>query len=233
MTVLRYFVCALVGYLCGGINPSYLLGKLRGFDIRRRGSGNAGASNAVILLGKRAGVFIALFDIFKAFLAIKLMAWIFPEVYLVKEVTGLSVVLGHIFPLFMHFRGGKGLACLGGVVLEYSVLVFVCMICCAIPILLATQYICSVPIGAAVAFPIIYAVRGGGFLGTLLMLLIGIAIFYKHLGNLARIAKGTEARISFLWNKDAELERLRANGVTDSVVETITMADAETQQKTE
>ncbi len=213
---MQYALCALVGYLVGNINPSYLIGKLRGFDIRKRGSGNAGASNAVILLGKSLGILIALFDIFKAFFIIKIMGWIFPGLYLGKEVTALTVVLGHIFPVLMHFRGGKGLSCLGGVVLEYSPIVFFCMLGCAIPILLATQYICSVPLSASLAFPIIYGVRGGGWLGILLMALIGLAIIYKHLENLSRIAHGTEARISYLWNKEAELERLAANGVTDT-----------------
>lgn len=212
---MEYAVSALFGYLCGGINPAYLIGKHRGFDIRLRGSKNAGASNALLLLGKRAGIFTAIFDILKTYFAIWLMGHLFPRRILIRELTGVSTLLGHVFPLYLRFRGGKGLACLGGIILEYNPLVFLCMLSCAVPLVLITGYICSVPIAASIAFPIIYGIQGGSVLGILLFALASIIVIGKHFVNLRRIASGTEARISFLWNKDAEISRLRKNGASE------------------
>lgn len=107
-------VCFLLGYFVGTINPSYFLGRIKGVDIRKKGSGNAGGSNALILFGKTAGVLCSLFDIFKAFLMIRLTEHLFPDFPLAFPLTACAVILGHIFPFYMKFRGGKGLACLGG-----------------------------------------------------------------------------------------------------------------------
>ena len=212
---MKYVICTLFGYLCGGINPSYLIGKLRGFDIRKRGSGNAGASNAVLLLGKRAGVFAAVFDILKTYFAIRLMRHLFPQSLLVRELTGVATLLGHVFPVYMRFHGGKGLSCHGGIVLEYNPLVFLCMLSCAVPLVLITGYICTVPIVASIAFPIIYGVLGGSVWGILLFALVAVTVTCKHLENVKRIFSGTEARISFLWNREAEIARLRENGASE------------------
>ena len=104
-----YLVCALIGYLIGTINPSYIYGKIRGFDIRRRGSGNAGASNATTVLGKKVGVVCALCDILKAVLAYKLVQMLFPALPIAGMLSGIACVAGHIFPFWMGFKGGTAL----------------------------------------------------------------------------------------------------------------------------
>ena len=117
MTALKLFFCALVGYLVGSVNPSYIIGRLRGFDIRQKGSGNAGASNAVIVMGKWVGVSSALFDILKAAGVVWLAPVLARNVPFAAEVAGVSCIFGHVFPAYMRFRGGKGVACLGGLLL--------------------------------------------------------------------------------------------------------------------
>ena len=112
---LSVILCALLGYLLGCINPAYLIARARGFDIRSRGSGNAGASNAVITMGKAAGVFSAIIDIFKAWLAVCLATRYFTALSVggmpvAGEIAGVACILGHMFPFFMAFRGGKGFA---------------------------------------------------------------------------------------------------------------------------
>ena len=98
-----------MGYLIGTINPSYIIAKLCGFDIREKGSKNAGASNALILFGKITGIGCALFDIAKATLIVWLCETLFPELAYSFAVTGVACILGHVFPFYMKFKGGKGL----------------------------------------------------------------------------------------------------------------------------
>ena len=202
--------CVLLGYFVGGINPAYLVGKHKGFDIRKRGSGNAGASNAVIVMGKKAGVVSALLDIFKAFFVVSFAEALFGDLVYSKILAGVSCIVGHIFPVFLNFRGGKGLACLGGVILAYHWRLFVAMLIAEFLLVLLVDYICVVPITASLAFSVIYAVQTGDRVGTFLLLACSVLIFYKHVENLKRIRNGSEAHFSFLWKRDEEIARLTA-----------------------
>ena len=205
---MKYLLCIVIGYLIGTINPSYIIAKIRGFDIRERGSKNAGASNALILFGKVLGVTCALLDIAKATFAIWLCGKLFPELTYSFVVTGVSCILGHIFPFYMKFKGGKGLACLGGMILAFDWRVFLIMLACEIVIALVTNYICFVPLTASVVFPIVYGIMRHNLWGALILCLVVPVMLFKHKENLVRIKNGTEMRLSFLWNKDKELDRM-------------------------
>lgn len=206
---MEYSLCILIGYLIGTVNPSYIIAKIRGFDIREKGSGNAGASNALILFGKALGVACALFDIAKAVFAIWLCGKIFPEATYSFAVTGVACVLGHVFPFYMKFKGGKGLASLGGMILAFDWRVFLIMLASEVVVALATNYICFVPLSASVIFPIVYGIMRRDIWGALIIGIIVPVIFFKHAQNLKRIKNGTEMRLSFLWNKDKELDRMK------------------------
>ena len=203
--------CILLGYLIGCINPAYIVGKRKGFDIRKRGSGNAGASNAVIVMGKKVGVLSALFDIFKAVLVVSLATKLFADLVYAKILAGVSCIVGHIFPVFMGFRGGKGLACLGGLILAYDWKIFLIMLLAELLIAFAVDYICVVPITASLAFPVIYAVQSKEPIGTFILLGCAVVILFKHMENLQRIRNGSEAHFSFLWKRDEEIARLTEN----------------------
>ncbi len=198
----------LLSYLIGNVNPAYIAAKIRGFDIRKSGSGNAGASNAVITMGKKVGAAAALFDIVKAYFAVRLCVFLFPQLRYAAELSGTSCIVGHIFPVFMGFRGGKGLASLAGVVLAFSPQLFVLMLLGAIIIAFLTDYICFVTISASIAFPLLYGIMTEQLTGVLIYAVIAVMIPCKHISNLRRIANGTEAHISFLWKRDEEIERL-------------------------
>ncbi len=209
--MIEILLSAVMGYLIGSINPSYLIAKYKGFDIKKRGSGNAGASNALILMGKKVGAVCALLDIFKAWGVVLAAGLLFPWEPLATVFAGVLCVIGHIFPVFMRFRGGKGLAALGGLILAYNPLVFLILLGVELVIVLIVDYICIVPITASVAFPIIYAsLENGssGRIGALIYGLMGLIILYKHIENLRRIRNGTEAHFSFLWRRKKEIERL-------------------------
>ena len=204
---MKYVLCIIIGYLIGAINPSYIIAKIRGFDIREKGSGNAGASNALIIFGKVVGVVCALFDIAKATFAIWLCGKLFPELTYSFAVTGVACILGHVFPFYMKFRGGKGLACLGGMILAFDWRVFLIMLAAEIVVAIATDYICFVPLTASAVFPIVYGIMRQDARGALIISLILPLMIYKHKENLKRIKQKTEMPFSFLWKKEKALEK--------------------------
>ena len=151
---MKLIIAALVCYLIGCINPAYIIGKVKGYDIRSRGSMNAGASNVMINVGKKAGVLTALFDIFKSFFCYRMAARLFPLYTAAAVFCAVCCVLGHIFPFYLKFKGGKGFASLGGVVLGFNVKVFFIMLFCAFLIVLVIRYLCLITTLTALSFPV-------------------------------------------------------------------------------
>ncbi|MCR4794776.1 MULTISPECIES: glycerol-3-phosphate acyltransferase [Ruminococcus] len=208
---MQVMLCALIGYFVGNINPAFILSKLKGFDIRQRGSGNAGASNTVITIGKKAGLFVALFDIAKAVAASLIAYYLFPEIKFAKILSGSCCILGHIFPILMKFHGGKGLASLGGTILAFNPILFITMLMFEIFLGFSLDYVCVVPITGSVIFTLAYALMTGDPIGTSILSVVSLIILFKHIENFKRIQNGTEAHISFLWKKDQEIARIRKN----------------------
>jgi len=209
-TICEALACILLGYLIGCISPSYLIGKKKGYDIRTSGSKNAGASNTVIMAGKKAGLFVALFDILKAALAWKLCRKWFIYLRLAGILGGVACIFGHMYPVFLGFRGGKGLACLGGVCLAFEPKVLLLMLGIAIFIGVVTNYVCIVTVSMSVIFPVYYGAVTGDAAGFMLLMLPAVPIFMKHMENFRRIREGKELRLSYLLNKDKELARIQA-----------------------
>lgn len=198
----------LFSYVVGSMNLSYFLSKMKGYDIREHGSGNAGASNVVIMMGKKAGIIVALVDIFKAFLVCTVAMKIFPDMIFIGPLAGVACMLGHIFPFYMNFKGGKGLATLGGTILALDPKMFVVLLAIAIMLAVVTNYICVVPMSISVVFAIVYGLTRKSLASTLILMVAAVCINLKHIENLKRIKAGTEARFSLLWNRKAEAERL-------------------------
>ena len=176
-----------MGYAIGNLNPAYVMGLRRGYDIRKKGSGNAGATNLMILEGKKAGAFVMCFDISKA---------------------AVSVGLGHMYPALMRFRGGKGLACLGGVILAFGVNDFLVTLFLESLLLLATRYLCLVPITGAIFYPIYHGIERGDWRAAAILVSITLPMLSKHVENLERIKEGKELKLDFLWDRDGELDRI-------------------------
>lgn len=223
MIVLKILVTVLVGYLVGGINPSYIIGRIKGIDIRKQGSGNAGASNATIVLGKWIGILSGVFDILKATAVMLLMPLFFPDVPFVAEIAGVACVIGHIFPVFMNFKGGKGLAAFGGMILAIDPRFFGLILACEILLLLVVDYICIVPITAVIIVPIVYGIFGvdglnwlwraaGGWWGAAIIGIASVVMLLRHMQNIKRILKGKEMHFSYIWmnaeDKKKELIRI-------------------------
>lgn len=201
-------LCILIGYALGNFNPAYVFAKRKGYDARVDGSGNAGASNAFILVGKTAFFVTALFDIMKAFAACRLCRALFPSLPLAWQIGGVACVLGHIFPVLLRFHGGKGLACLGGVVLSWNWKIFLILLALAALIAYVTNYLCFVAPTMSLLFPAVYYWKTRFLPGFLILLIPAVPTILKHVENFRRIRAGTEARFSYLWDKQSELERL-------------------------
>ncbi|MBR1455598.1 MAG: glycerol-3-phosphate acyltransferase [Oscillospiraceae bacterium] len=200
--------CLLIGYLLGSINPSFLIGLAKGYDPRREGSGNAGASNTVIMAGKSAGLLVALVDICKATAAWKLCQALFPALRLAGILGGVAALLGHLFPVWLRFHGGRGLACLGGLCLAYDPKTLLLMLGIAILIGVLTNYVCVVTVSMSVIFPLYYGLVTAFWLGAAVLAIPIVPIFCKHLVNFRRIKSGDELRLSFLFNREKELQRI-------------------------
>jgi len=189
---MKYLFAAVIGYLMGCSNLTYFLGKAKGIDPRKNGSGNLGASNAAVLMGWGAAVAVALHDGAKAALATWLCQFLFPGTDHVGAVAGVAAVMGHIFPFYLGFRGGKGLASYVGlaVALDWRVAVGVFVMGAVITVV--TDYIALATLSVATVVPIILGLltKSWGLAGILSV--ATVVMYYKHLDNLKRIRSGTE-----------------------------------------
>lgn len=197
-----------IGYVFGNFNPSYLIGKKQGYDIREAGTKNAGASNVLLLSGKKLGAFVAVLDILKAASAGWICKALFPGVRQAGLIGSTAAQLGHMFPVLLGFRGGKGLACMGGVVLSYDPKMLLKMLAFAIAIGFGSGYIALATISMSIIWPICYGLSTQDFLGTSILLVPAFPIFCRHIPNLQRIANGEEARLDYLWKGLQEIERI-------------------------
>ena len=196
----------LIGYLFGSIQFAYLMGRIAGgIDIREYGSGNAGASNITTALGIKWGVVVGGLDILKGTLAVLVVKWVYPGEIELAFLAGLMAVVGHIFPFYLRFRGGKGVAALVGVMFGiqwYLGLLFVLLV--AIPAFL-TDYIVSGSFTTFLALPIITWYSDYSSLVLTLSLGLVALCFYLHRGNIRRILAGEEVKIrSVLFKSDPQ-----------------------------
>jgi len=187
-----YFFAALLGYCLGCSNMAFYLAKLRKVDIRSSGSGNLGTSNATILLGWRAGILTGAHDIGKAALAVFLVKLLFPEAEFAGAIAGVCAVLGHIFPFYLNFKGGKGFAPFLGMTLALSWKLGLIMCVAIVLITLITDYLVLGTFTTIVAVPIWEGIESQSFILPLILLIATAVIFYKHRENFTRLRNGTE-----------------------------------------
>ena len=200
-------VGALVGsYLCGAIPTSFLAGKLvRGIDLREHGSKNLGATNVYRVLGAKVAVPVGLFDVFKGMVPV---LWIAPALGSDWSswplICGIAAILGHVFSVFVGFKGGKGVATAGGVVLALAP--WAILICLGIwaAVTFSTGYVSLGSIIAALAYPgLVYWLTPAQRPFILIHLTIGFALVWFHRANIGRLRAGTENRFGKRGNTDA------------------------------
>lgn len=196
------FIATLSGYALGCIQSAYIVSKVFGkIDIREHGTGNAGASNITTIMGLNYGVLVAFIDALKGAVAVWIMRAIFPAEPALAYLAGIGAILGHIFPFYLNFRGGKGVATLVGMVfgLKFG-LGFVFILLVLIPGLLA-DYIVVGSFAAFLGLVVFTWVSGYEPSLILVAVLMNVLIIYLHRGNIQRILAKEETKISDVLKK--------------------------------
>ncbi len=189
---MMYFLPILLGYLMGCSNMALYISRLMKKDLRAGGSGNLGASNATVLLGWKAGILVGIHDIGKAFLAVFLAKRLFPGLEYAGAAAGVASVIGHIFPFYLRFKGGKGFASYFGLTLALNWRLALCIAVLVILVTLITDYIVM---GTFSTITLVPAYIGFTTHNLILagILLVGTAvIFYKHRENIVRLLRHEE-----------------------------------------
>lgn len=192
----------VLAYLIGSLPTAVLVSKyLYGIDIREHGSGNAGATNTFRILGAKAGVGVMLVDMLKGFFAVKLVHFshLTAEPYVNLEVfLGLSAVVGHIFPIWADFRGGKGIATLFGMILAIQPLVAVSLVAVFVFMLFITRYVSLSSISASIAFPllILFIFREPELSYRLFAIATACLVVLTHYKNIGRLIHGNESKVA-------------------------------------
>ena len=209
--MIETLIVAIIAYLIGSINFSVIFSKkMAGFDVREKGSGNAGTTNMLRTVGKKAAAITLVCDILKGVVAI-LIAMLVGNLVegsngsLLVQVAGVAVILGHTFPVFFKFKGGKGVATsLGVLIMSNWQIGLICLVF-ALVLIILTQMVSVGSIAAAILYPVLtlfipenYIVPGNYLIYSIILAVI---IIFNHRENVKRLLSGKENRISFKGTK--------------------------------
>lgn len=192
MTVLIYMLVVLLSYLIGCSSMALYLSKYKKIDMRSKGSGNLGASNAMVLMGWKAGIVVAVHDIGKAVLAVALAKHFCPQLPFVGAAAGVACVLGHMFPFYLRFKGGKGFASYLGMTLALNWKFALIVMAVVVIVTLISDYIVVGTVTTIVVVPTYMGIVTHSAVLAAILCIATAAILYKHRENYVRIAKGTE-----------------------------------------
>ena len=208
----------VLAYLIGSIPTSVWVSKhFFGIDIREYGRGNAGATNTYRVLGPRWGTLVMIIDMIKGVIAVKL-AFLLPyyqdtdtQLMNLEIGLGLAAVVGHIFPIWAEFRGGKGVATVFGMVLGIQPIVAVCCVGVFLLVLYLTRFVSLSSILASIAFPVFILVifNEPVPLYRIFAIAVGLMVLLTHQKNIGRILKGNESKVPILKNRDRRRARRR------------------------
>ncbi len=211
-------VCLLIGYIFGAFQTAFFYGKLNGIDIREHGSGNAGTTNALRVLGAKAGLIVFAGDLLKALISIFGVKFLimpnYPELgILLLFYTGTGCILGHNFPFYLKFKGGKGIATTGGMMIALHWIYVPIGIFLFFGNLIVTHYVSLGSLLLYFSFPISTIIMGQSGLfnvsQAVLFEIYGIVFFltamafWKHRANISRLIHGTESK-TYLFKKNKE-----------------------------
>ncbi len=201
-----YLLVAALGYLLGSIPVGYLVGRAHGIDVREHGSGNIGATNVVRVLGKKSGYFVFVCDALKGLLAVQGGYFVFRQfsgssVALAGIIAALACILGHNYPVWLRFRGGKGVATTVGTLLGLMPLAVLAVTVVWVAAFLISRYVSVASLLAAAALPAavwalgrVYPSLGGAAPMLWFSLAAAALVWWRHRTNLQRLFDGTEKR---------------------------------------
>ncbi|MED1421196.1 MULTISPECIES: glycerol-3-phosphate 1-O-acyltransferase PlsY [Bacillus] len=193
---MEYVVFILIAYLLGSIPSGLIVGKIfYGVDIREHGSGNLGATNAFRTLGIKAGTVVIIADILKGTLATLLPIWFGADLH--PLIAGMAAAIGHSFPIFAGFRGGKAVATSGGVLLAYEPVLFLLLVVAFLISLYISKYVSLSSIIVAI-IAVIYTFFKGDIPLIIVVLFLASFVIFRHRANVKRILNKTEPKIKWM-----------------------------------
>lgn len=197
-----FLVAIVIGYLCGCFQSGYFVGKLCGLDIRQYGSGNAGTTNVLRTLGKGRALLTFLGDGLKGLVPVLIVKlWIGPaspglNSELLQLILGLAIVLGHDYPFFLRFKGGKGIATTAAVMMAFDWRMGLCSFIIFVGIVAATRYVSLASVTLSAALIIEMLIFHWGRWDLLIMIIIyALFAIYRHRANIKRLMNGTESKL--------------------------------------
>lgn len=208
-----YIIMAIIAYLIGSVNFSVIFSKkFAGFDVREKGSGNAGSTNMLRSIGKKAAALTLVCDVLKGVVAIVIAIIVGNMIQdsnkeLLLQIAGIAVVLGHTFPIFFQFKGGKGVATSLGILLMSNWQIGLICLVFALVLMALTRMVSLGSCAAAVLFPVLtlfindhYTVLTEGKQGSTYLvysIIMAVIVLFNHRSNIKRILNGTENKLSF------------------------------------
>ena len=176
-----YLIASLIGYFLGCVNPAYFFAKAKGFDIRTRGSGNAGASNAKVTMGTKYFIICALYDALKSTLSVFITRWLFPDAVSADVLAGCMAVIGHCFPFYLQFKGGKGFASYMGLILALDIKFLVIILVIGVILTFVSNWIVTATYTVIFSFPIYNYIINKPTSTVIMLALASLVIFLKHI----------------------------------------------------
>ena len=193
---MEYLISVIIGYLLGSVSPAALIGKIKKINLRKNGTGNLGATNTTLVFGKKFGIAVMIFDIAKSSVSVIIARLLFPQISLLAGLcAGSAAVVGHMFPFYMKFRGGKGLAAYGGMVLAFDPLLFLILLCIGLAAMLIFNCGVALTLSASLLFPILVAFKFKFLPLSLLATAISILLILRHVGNIVRAFRGQDITV--------------------------------------
>jgi len=187
-----YFIASLLGYALGCSNLAYYISRAARKDIRKSGTGNLGASNATVLFGWKAGVAVAVHDAGKALLAVLLAKLMFSDLEYAGAAAGVAAVLGHIFPFYLKFRGGKGTASFVGLTMAVNWRLALVVLAILVLATILTDYIVIGTFSTIVTVPVYIGFFAHNLILMAIICIASFAIFWKHRENIGRLIRKEE-----------------------------------------
>lgn len=181
-----------LGYFAGSLSPSSLAGRLKKTDVRKSGTGNLGATNTMLVLGWGAGIFVMLFDLMKSFLSGKLAQYLFPGLSVAGMLACIGAMIGHCFPVFHRFQGGKGLAAFGGLVIYCGLKYIPIVLCAGWAVMWIFDCTVIFPITVGIALPLLMSLFGEAPAKILTAICAGAVLDVMHIGNMKKALAGDE-----------------------------------------
>lgn len=187
-----YILGAVIAYLVGSINTAFIVATLKKKNLRSGGSGNLGASNTAILLGFKWGLFVGIVDILKGFVLVIISKYVLSDYSYLPYIVTSAVIIGHIFPFYLKFKGGKGFASLVGCIFGFDWRVGLVAAVLIIAITVISDYIVLATLTTIILYPITVGIMTHSIINPLILSVSLICIFIKHLPNFKRIIKKEE-----------------------------------------